>query len=733
MTTTSPSVAPFSAIGDGVGRLEDARLLAGQGRYVADVQLPGMAHVAIVRSEVPHAVIKGVDLSAARAVEGVIDAFSAADVEPYMKPIPSRGPLPPSLLPVVQYPFARDRARYVGEPVAVVVAETKYVAEDAASLVTIDYEVLTAVGSVEAALAPDAPTLFADVSNVAHTLEKEAGDVEAAKAAAALVVEERFRVHRHTAVPLETRGLVAAFDPATEVLSVWGPTKVPHHNRRELARMLDVPVEQIRYCATDVGGGFGVRGEFYAEDLLVPLAALRTRRPVQWIEDRREHLLGTNHSREGEWQISAAFDADGTLVAIDAELTMDFGAYARTAGANVALYAVFALPGPYRVPNFRCRARSVLTNKMGIGTVRSPGGYEASFARERTLDIAAERLGIDRIELRRRNLLSAEAMPHDTGIPSGPATMVYDGGDYRATFDVVVEAIDDEALQRARSDAQASGRLVGIGFACCNEGTGGGGFEAARVRREPDGSFTVFVGTTSMGQGHRTALAQIAADALGVGYDQIDVVQGDTDLVPEGIGTFASRTMIYSGGAVWLAATDLRAELEQPDADLDAPHEVTREFHSDAEVFPHAASAAIVEIDPELGQLRILRYVVAAEVGTVINPNLVRGQLAGAAVFGIGGALLEELVYADNGTPLSTSFMDYLLPSSVDVPTVETIIMPADPSTENPLGVRGAGEIGTTGTAAALANAVADALGSADAIMSLPIKPQAIVAQRLGV
>jgi carbon-monoxide dehydrogenase large subunit len=719
-TLVAPSAA--RAIGASLQRAEDARLLTGQGEYVADVNLPGMLYVAVVRSDLAHAAIQGVDVRLARDAPGVVDAFAATDVERYMKPIPSRDPLPPSLVPLVEYPLAIDRVRYVGQPVAVVVASSRRLAEDAAAMVAIDYDPLPAVASVEAALAPEAPSLFPGVSNVAHTLEKAVGDVAAARQTAAVVVEAQFNIHRVTGLPLEPRGLVASFDPATGALSVWGATKVPYHNRRELARMLEIQVEQVHYRATDIGGGFGVRGEFYPEDLLIPLAAIRVGRPVQWIEDRSEHLMATNHSREGTWHAHAAFEADGTLVGLDAELTMDFGAYVRTLGANVPLFASFALVGPYRIPNYRCLARSVVTNKMGIGSVRSPGGYEASFVRERLLDIAAERLGIDRVELRRRNLVTADAMPYDTGVPSGDATMVYDGGDYAATLDTVLDAIGDMSLAEERRRAEPLGYRIGLGIACCNEGTGAGAFEKARIRCEPDERFTVFVATTAMGQGHCTALAQIAADALAVSPEAISVVENDSELVPAGTGTYASRSMLYAGNAVWLAASELRRQL---DGGADGPHDVTREFRTELEAFPHAVSAAVVEVDPELGQVRILRYIVAAEVGNVINPMLVHGQLAGAAVLGLGGALLEELRYASDGTLLAAGLMDYLVPTALDIPLVETHVMPPDPA-DNPLGVRGAGEIGTTGAAAALANAVADALGDAAAITSLPLSPDSV-------
>jgi carbon-monoxide dehydrogenase large subunit len=725
VTASAVSVLPLRSIGVSARRFEDPNLLTGRGHFVGDVDLPGMVHLAIIRSELPHAELKGVELDLVRAAPGVIDAFAAFDVLRYMKPIPSRDPLPPSLEPFVEHPLAIDRIRYVGQPVAVVVARSRSEAEDAAAEAVLNYDPLPAVGSVDAALAPDAPRLFATASNVAHELEKAVGDLAQARRAAALVLEERFTLQRLSGMAMETRGLVASFDPQENALAVWGATKVPQHNRRMLARMLELPLESIRYLPTHVGGGFGARGEFYPEDLLVPLASMRIGRPVQWIEDRFEHLLATNHSREGVWEVTAMFDGDGTFVGLDADVLIDFGGYVRTAGANMALFTALALMGPYRLPHFRCRARSVLTNKMGIGTMRSPGAYEGTFVRERLLDMAAEKLGIDRIAIRRHNLVPYQDMPYDTGVPSAGATMVYDGGNYPATLDAVVGALGTGWLAQARAESERAGRRLGVGIACANEGTGDGSFEAARVRREPSGTYRVFVGTTSMGQGHRTTLAQIAADALGARPEEIEVVENDSDEAPPSVGTFASRTAMYAGNAVWLAASDLCRRLREDDVALDTPQEVTREFRSARETFPHAVSAAVIDLDAELATIRILRYVVAAEVGNVINPAVVHGQLQGAAVLGLGGALLEELSYGSDGVPATIGLMDYLMPTALDVPSVESLIMDPDPA-DNPLGVRGAGEIGTTGAAAALANAVADAIGRADTIKTLPLKPDTI-------
>jgi len=661
-----------------------------------------------------------VDLTAALAAPGVVDAFAAADIRDFLSPLPSRYDVPPEHDPVVQRPLAVDRVRYVGEPVAVVVATSRYLAEDAADLVEVDLEPLPAVVDIETAVQPDAERLFEATDNLLSSFEVGSAGVEAAIQGADRVVERSFRTHRHSGVPLECRGLVAAPE-GDNGLALYGITKVPHSHRDGLAQVLGIDPEAVRIVPTDVGGGFGVRGEFYAEDVLVPLAALRTRRPVQWIEDRREHLLATNHSREHEWRVVAAFDGEGRLLALDAELTTDMGAYLRPLGTDVALFACFALPGPYRIPAFRCRARAVLTNKMGIGTVRSPGSYEATFARERLLDICAGELGIDRIELRRRNLVAPSEMPYDTGIAAGPETVVYDGGDSPMALAEVLGALDASPPRE-----QAAGRAIGVGIACTNESTGYGPAEFATAVRSADGDITIRTGSAGMGQGHRTAFAQIAADALDVAPEAIDIVELEVDAAGMGSGTFASRTAMMAGNAIWLAAGELRERLASAAPDEEVT--VTRSFDFQRETFAHAASAAVVELDLELGTVRVLRYIVAADVGTVINPLLVEGQLAGAAVQGIGGAVLEELPYSPEGQPLATTFMDYLLPSSLDVPAVEVILLPPSPSATNPLGVRGAGEIGIAGSGAAIANAVADALGQAGRdLRRLPLKPDLLM------
>jgi CO/xanthine dehydrogenase Mo-binding subunit len=726
--------ATTSAIGTAQRRFEDHSLLTGRGRFAGDVHLPDMLHLCVVRSDVPHALVRGIDLDEARALSGVVDAFAFADLGDGVPAIPSRVPLSEDLRHYVQFPLARERVRYVGEPVAVIVATDRYVAEDAAGLVRVDYEFLPAIPSVRQALADDAPKLFSGASNLAYSTETGRGDFEQARAEADLIVTETFRVHRHSAVPLETRGLVASFDERAGALSIWGVTKVPHHHQRALGEMLGIAPEKIHFEGTDIGGGFGVRGEFYPEDFLVPIAARRNRHPVQWLEDRREHLLATNHSREMCWDVCAAFAADGTLLGFDVALMVDMGAYLRTIGPWLGLFAADAFVGPYRVPHFHCQLQCVLTNKMGVGSVRSPGGYEATFARERILDIGAETLSIDRVELRKHNFArTSETRSEAAGVP---ADVTPDHGDYEATLDAVLEALNNGELELLRDASRLRGRQLGIGMACCSEAAYTGELEAARVRYEASGAITVFTGSTSMGQGHLTTLAQIAADALSVEPESVKVVAGDPAMVPDGAGTFGSRTTIMTGNAVWLAAVAARELREEIDSSSDPlrPVEVTREFRTDNTCISHAASVAVVEVDSELGKVFLRRYIVAADVGAIVNPLIVRGQIAGAAVQGIGGALLEELAYSSEAQPLATTFEQYLLPTALDVPTIEVGLVESGAADEgNPLGVRGAGEIGTTGAGAALANAVADAIGGQRRITSLPLKPSSIVAATLAI
>jgi aerobic carbon-monoxide dehydrogenase large subunit len=769
---TSAAARPFRLSGAGIRRLEDPRLLTGRGHYVADVHLPGAAHAVILRSPHAHAIVKSVELGEARSAPGVVGAISASDLGGNPRPIPMRLTPMDALAQALQFPLARDRVRYVGEPVAVVVAESRYEAEDALELVEVRYEPMEAATEAGSALRDDAPVLHPQVgSNLVTELRTGRGDVSAAFANADLIVSERFTIQRHGGVPLEARGLAAAWDEVAGRLTVWGPTKVPHFNRRVLADLLNLSENAIRFVEPDVGGGFGARGEFYPEDFLIPYLARETGRPVIWMEDRVEHLRATNHSRQQDHTAELAVDRDGRILGLRDEFLCDMGAYIRTHGATVPSLTAAMLPGPYRVPAYQCLARCVLTNKTPTGTYRGPGRFEATFVRERLLDIAAERLGLSPEDVRKRNFISPDEMPYDTGTAALSTPIIYDSGDYAALFERALSIFDLSGARRDQAAARADGRLVGVGLGCFVEKTGLGPWEYARVELEGDGTFSLYSGSASLGQGLETALAQICAEALGVQPEQVAVVHGDTDRVPRGNGAFASRGTVMAGSAAHLAsvamahriaeraanrleaaAEDLEmvdgrvqvrgspsrsislAELSEQnlptDGSLfsaDGPLAEEAVFETSHMAYPYGVHLAVVEVDKETGRVELLRYLVAYDVGRAVNTTLVHGQLVGGAAQGIGGALLEDLAYDAEGQLLASSFMDYLLPTADDVPAIEVLLTEEAPSPLNPLGVKGAGEGGAIGPSAAVANAVADALSPLGvAITDLPLTPDRV-------
>ncbi|SDX80339.1 xanthine dehydrogenase, molybdenum binding subunit apoprotein [Modestobacter sp. DSM 44400] len=747
-----------SVIGSRVPRHEDDRLVRGQGKFVDDVDRPRQAHVRIVRSTVAHARLVAVDVAAARAVPGVVFVLTGADLIG-LPPIPirlPRGDEPPGCLQPV---LAHDEVRYVGEPVAAVVAEDPYLAEDAAELVTVEYADLPVV--VDASTAE--PATGFDVSY---------GDAEAAFATARHVVEIDVSVGRHAAVPMEPRGLVADYDEATGVLEIWGATKVPVFNRNVIATMLDLPASRVHLHAMDAGGGFGARGEFYPEDLLIPWLARRLRRPVKWAEDRAENLVALNHSRQQRHRIAAAFAVDGTLLALRDHVVHDNGAYLRTHGLLVPELTVTMLPGPYRLPAYAARIDVVLTNKTPCGTYRAPGRYEGTFAREHLLDVAADRIGIDRAEVRRRNLLTPEELPHRRDLRALGTDVVLDAGDYPGLFATALARTRDWATEARQ--LRERGRTVGLGFAVFLEKSGLGPHETADVTVEQDGEVTVHSGGTSLGQGIETVLAQIAAQRLDIDDRAVHVINGDTNLQPFGVGSWASRSTVVGGSAVDLAATAVLeralqvaarvlgvpaeqvrltggcfSAIGEPGRRLSwgdvagacapgSPHlrpedtpglSARRVFAVDHMTYPYGVHVALVDVDRDTGHVEVLRYLVAYEVGRAINPTLVEGQLIGGVAQGLGGALYESFVYDQQGQPQATTFMDYLMPTAEEVPRrVDTLVTEDAPSPGNPLGVKGAGEGGITAVAAATANAVRDALGLTGDVGALPLSPHRVVA-----
>lgn len=746
----------MSHIGRPVRRIEDRPLLTGQGGFAADLSFDGQLHMRILRSPVAHGRLRSVDTAAAAALPGVAAVWTGADVEA-LPPIDFRHTQIPGLERFRQRVLARDRVRYVGDPIAAVFADDPYRAEDAAELITLDIEELE---SCRAAAGP--PGEFAPgVSGDAATLRKGYGDVEAALARADRIIELRLEVGRHSAVPLETRGALAVVDEAG-CLRLYGAAKVPLMNRGRLARMLGLPLERLHVHEAHVGGGFGVRGEVYPEDPLVCLAALRLGRPVKWIEDRREHMLAANQSRDQLHHIRAGIDRRGVVLGLDAEFWTDQGGYVRTHGVRVSDITTAFLPGPYLVPDYRVAGHVRLTNKTPAGSYRAPGRYEASFVRERLMDAIAHALGLDPAEARRRNLIPAAAMPFDRRLDALGVEVEFDSGDYAALLDRLLARIDYARLRGSLAARRDAGERVGCGFGVFVEKSGLGPFDDVRIAIDRNGDVEVVTGVASIGQGVETAMAQICADALGAPLDRITVVHGQTDRIERGMGAFASRVTVMTGSAVHLAATALKARLvEAAAATLQTRPEAleavdgmiqlrgaplargltmaaaVREraaagesalvekatFDADHMTYPYGVHFVVARVDPETAGVVLERFVVAYDVGRAINPVLVEGQIAGGAAQGIGGALLEEFIYDEAGQPLATSLMDYLLPTVEEVPDIEAVVSETAPSPLNPLGVKGAGEAGIAAAGAAIAAAVEQAIGRPGAIARLPITP----------
>jgi aerobic carbon-monoxide dehydrogenase large subunit len=748
-------------VGQPVPRVEDRRLLTGAGTYADDFNRDGQLYASIVRSYAAHGRILSIDTSAATARDGVVAVFTGEELPDLRIPV--------RLFPTenaeraLQSPLARRRVRYVGDPVAVVVAEDPYLAEDAAADVIVDIDPLEPLLDPLAAYAGEDEPLHEGLSsNLLDTRTAKHGrNLEAIFKRAAVVVSERFHVHRHGAVPLEARGLLAEFDPGAGRLTTWGAAKVKHFNRRILARLLDLPEESVRYVEGDVGGGFGARGEFYPEDFLIPWLAMRLERPVKWIEDRRENLIALNQSREQDWEIEMAADGDGKLLAFRARGVFNQGAYARTHGSVLfPMLMINHLPGPYRWDAYEIEAASVLTNKTPAGTYRGPGQYEPNFIRERMVDLVARELELDPVEIRRRNLVTKADMPYKTGVKDLDTQLPvsYTEGDYEETFERLLAHVDYDALRADVDRRQEQGERVGLGVATFIEMGNPGIFEQSRAVAEADGSFTVHVGIASVGQGVETVLSQVAADTLGVALDRITVSYHDTDVVPEGQGAFSSRATVWGGHAIAGAIQDMIARARPVAAErLSVPAD---ELRLDAGVLVHengasatlaelgvqgeyryepgeashilmGANVGVVAVDAESGEVDIQRLAISYEVGKAINPMTLEGQVRGAAAQGIGGTLLEEFAYDAGGQPLSTSFMDYAMPTAAEIPDVEVVIVElGETSPQSPLaGAKGGGEGGIIAIGGTLTNAIADALGpEAGPLTTLPLTPERLYA-----
>jgi len=748
-------------VGAIVRRQEDPRYLTGRGRFVDDMTAAGCLHAAVLRSPHAHARIVSIRTEAARACPGVAAVFTFDDLTG-LNPIPEAGVAPPSLKARVgfqvrsaqQYPLARAKVRYVGEPVTLVVAENRYAAEDALERIEVRYEPLPAIVDVEAGLRADAPRIHEDwPDNLAVSFTAQVGDVDTAFRAAPVVIAERIVVQRYAGMPLEPRAVLAVPDARNGGLTVWASTQLPHLVQKALLESLGLPAHRVRVVTPDVGGGFGTKCSIYPEDLLIPVAAMRLGRAVKWVETRREHLQSATHSREQLHDIRLAATREGVILALDDRFLLDQGVY-NPWGIVQPYNTVGHMLGPFRIPHARFEAKSVVTNKTPHAPYRGAGRPEAVFVMDRMVDRLAREVGLDPAEVRRRNFIRADEMPYDVGLLYRDGNpLVYDGGNFHATLEAALEAAGYESIRREQPELRGRGVYRGVGISSYVEGTGIGPFEGAVVRLDASGKVLVSTGACSQGQGHETVYAQIVADALGVMPADVTVVGGDTAAIPFGVGTFASRSMVMAGNAIAEASCLVRdklvsaaaALLEASPQDLQLEGgrifvrgstdraltfsgimqaglptfagpgrgEPVFEASSYASVptvtFAHAVHVAVVDVDPETGAVKLLRYVVAHDCGLVVNPMLVDGQIHGGVAQGIGGALYEAIRYDETGQLLTGTLMEYHMPVADEVPFIDTIHMESR-SSRNPLGVKGVGEGGAISPPAAIANAVEDAL-----------------------
>lgn len=778
----------MSYVGQRITGLHNRRLVAGKGTFVADVDLPGMAHLAVLRSPYPHARILRIDTAAAEAVPGVLCVVTGAEIVKHTNPIPgSWDPVSMGAKEVDWYALCPERLRYVGEAFAAVVAEDRFTAVEAAGLIEVEFAELDAVVDPEAALLPDSPLVEPSWGdNILVSRDYQVGDPDAAFAAAHGVVRGVVSCNRVTGTPIETRGCVADYDPYAELLTFYDSTQDPHPLRVFLAHTLRIPDAQVRVVQPDVGGGFGLKQPTFQEEPLVAYLSMKLRRPVRWIEERDEHFITCGHARDTKFDYEAAFTAEGTITGLRLRVLADVGAPTALCGYGMSFVTWYCLPTVYRITNVSMQLQSVVTNKTPWNSYRGYGKDAATFVMERIVDHVAATVGADRAQVRFRNLIPAEELPW-----SQPSGAVLDSGDYPATLRQLLAMVDYDGFPALKERYRREGRRVGLGISMELTPEGAsvpgsliiGGFDGTTVRVGPTGDVTVLTGVTSPGSGNETAMAQIAADALGCDVRRVKVVQGDTQSCPWGLGNYSSRSVIIGGSATHQASMALRARiltvaarmLEVPEADLQArdgriqvrgnpaaslafedvvtqfyrhPHgafmegmepalEATTHFKignvyhqpetqgrlSTYPIWPYGAAAAVVEVDEETGFVQILRYCYTHDAGTIINPLLVEANLHGGITQGIGGVLYEEVVYDAQGQPRSTSFMDYTIPTAVEVPDYE-MDHTETPSPFTPLGVKGVGESGVGSAMNALCAAVEDALSDLGvSITALPLTP----------
>lgn len=779
---TEREVQPFRWIGSRVRRKEDLRLTTGHGRYVGDIKLPHMVHAAALRSPFGHARINGIDASTALAMEGVVAFYSAAEIEGKVGrfPEPALSELNPAIrseinLNIKSQPMQAlptDRVLWSGQPVGYIVAVTRYAAEDALESVDVDYEPLPVVADVDAALAEGAPLLHPGLgNNIQQTYLAETGDVDGAIAMAPHLLKTRVSMGRQVANAMEPRGMLADYDEGRDVLTVWSTSIRPHLLRSIISEMLGIPTENVRCIGPDIGGSFG-SGMFH-EEALIPFLARELNRPVRWVEDRRENLLNTRHARDQVHDVEVAFEDDGTITAIRNDFKVDFGAhnhYAITVSYNVAAH----MRGPFKVDNFSVRCTGVLTNKAPCAPVRGAGRPECAYVMDRIVDMVADELGMDPIAVREKNLITPEDMPYEMGLPYRDGKRIaYDRGDFPAQLHQLMDVLDLHGWRSRKEELRNQGRRIGIGFSSFLEGSGVGPHEGALVRIDQTGKTSVYTGAQPHGQGLETTLAQIAADQLGIDPDQVTVRATDTSAIAFGVGTFASRSGVTAGNAVATASLRVRdkvlavagelLEVATEDIELvDGVARVTgltsksvslREIAEAAAPGPRSrvpqgmdpgleaqyyfvpptvtwasgSHAAVVEVDEETGFVTLLDYASVDDCGRMLNPMIVEGQVHGGIAHGVGNALLEEAVYDPEGQLLTSTYMDYLLPTSAEVPAIK-VGHQTFHSERNPLGVKGAGEGGAVAPPAAISNAIVDAFRPLKLrINRAPVSPQAVL------
>ncbi len=768
-------------VGAQVRRVEDPRVLLGKSRYVDDIHLPSTVALTFVRSPYAHARITRIDVSAAKAHPGVHAVLTGADVAGVIPPLrveydPVRAPRHKSCdWPVL----AHDKVRFVGEAVAAVVATDRYVAEDAAALVEVEYDPLDVIWDMEKALEPGSPLVHQEWGdNLMQVLQAEIGEVAKAFQEADCVIAERFITGRHMALPMETRGCLANFEAAADSLTVWSSTQVPHVLRTHLALILNFPEHHIRVVAPDVGGGFGQKGHVFPEEVIAAVLARRLGRPVKWVEDRRENLSASLHAKHQIVQAELALKKDGTILGLKGQFLSDVGAYSEYpwGSAFEAGHAASTMPGPYKIPAYRFEALSVATNKTTIGVYRGVGLPIGVLIMERLVDLGAQELGLDPAELRLRNMIRKEEHPYTTIIGAE-----IESGSHQESLQMALGMLGYQDFRAQQRQYREQGRYIGVGIGCYVEGTApssqafqamglaAGGYESATVRMDVTGKVTVLVGTHSHGQSHETTLAQVAADELGVPLADVKIIEGDTTAVPYGWGTWGSRSAVTGGGAIILASRKVREKLlraasrlsEVPADDLELAEgvvrrkqdrttlisikeiaqqvlvarvageepglEATSHYEPPPATHANATHLATVEVDIETGQVKLLRYIVVEDCGTIINPLVVDGQIQGGVVQGIGTALYEQALYDESGQFLTGTLMDYLVPTAADVPRVE-IAHIESPSPYTPSGIKGTGQGSASAPPAAITNAVADALAPFSVrVNEIPLTPERVL------